>query len=205
LRKKNLLKSKSYGFIEDEGAADYFWSLQKGKPLQLAIEELSEDGERVDLTPPREDIHASRYKHERECADVFVSLVLTGQLFRWEEHKRLNRQIVPDRVFKLGKNLYYLENERGSKIKVRVKEKIENYTQYFRETKNEFNVLFLVKDEKALEDLLQVFEEMKTRSHYQAAVLSDFVSDPLEALITHRFETFRLSNTQSNRDSSGLE
>jgi hypothetical protein len=182
LRKQNLLKSKSYGLIPGKGSADYFWSLRK-HPI---ISELGYE-------PPRAEVHAFKYEHEKECAEVFVALALTGKLYGWKAHKRISKGIIPDRTANLQNNKYYIEVERGTQDKIA--SKTENYRRYFRETNEEFNVLYLVKDEKTLEDSVAKLEETGASGHYLVSVFSEFTSDPLNAILTNSFKSTSLSDS----------
>ena len=131
LRGQNLLSSKSYGVLAGKGGLDYFWAL-KSHPV---IKDLG-------LTPPKGEVHSHFYPHEKLCGDVFVQLVLTGNLHGWE-HKRLNDDIKPDRTFYYGDDLVFLEAERGSHNESTIRQKIQNYQQHWRETKARFKVLFV--------------------------------------------------------------
>lgn len=133
--------------------------------------------------PPRAEIHTYKYEHEKACADVFVSLVLSGKLIGWEQHKKIGG-IIPDRTATLDGTVY-IEVEMGSQDKIR--QKAESYKKYFQETRQQFDVWFLVKDqltyEKGLEylrhfpsaysiELLDVFN-----SQTSSDTSSDTVSD----------------------------
>lgn len=153
----NLLKSKSYGIDKD-----YFWSL---KPHEIIRD--------LDLKPPKAEVHSFKYAHEKDCAEVFVSLALTEQLYGWEMHKKVGNGIIPDRTALLPET-YYIEVERGTQDKI--KQKLEAYQQYYRQTKEPFFVLFLVKDEKALTDGLKTLEG--SPNHYRIDIHSRFCSNP---------------------------
>lgn len=105
-------------------------------------------------TPPKSEIHRFKYEHEKACGDVFVTLALTGKLFGWEAHKKISKEIIPDRMADYGGTVY-IEVEMGSQDKIR--EKAEAYRKYFYETKEQFQVWFLVDSDKlyqsGLEDL----------------------------------------------------
>jgi hypothetical protein len=107
---------------------------------------------------PRAEIHTFKYEHEKACADVFVTLQLTGKLYEWEAHKKISSTIIPDRIAEMPDKIY-LEIEMGSKSEIR--EKAEKYKQYFLSKplgeRENFRVWFLVKEQwqytKGLEDL----------------------------------------------------
>ncbi len=160
------MKSKSYGL-----GKDYFWSLKK----HPVIAELG-------YSPPRAEVHTFKYEHEKACAEVFVSLALTKKLYGWESHKRISKTTIPDRIANLERRIFYLEIERGTQDKI--VHKTENYRTFFRETGEEFGVLFLVKDEKTLADSVKKLEAANASSHYLVGVFSEFTDDPLGAILT---------------------
>lgn len=176
LRKESLLKSKSYGL-----GKDYFWSLRK-HPI---ISELGYE-------PPRAEVHTFKYEHEKECAEVFVSLALTGKLYGWQVHKRISKGIIPDRIANLKSSIFYFEIERGTQDKIVAK--TENYRKYFRETNESFSVVYLVKDEKTLEDSVRKLEETGASGHYLVGVFSEFTEDPDKALLTNSYKSVSLSD-----------
>ena len=142
LCQKDLLRYKDYGLGKDN-----LWAI---KPNPLIRE--------MGLEPPRAEIHAFKYEHEKACADVFVTLYLTGKLCGWEAHKKIVNGIIPDRTAELPRSVY-LEIEMGSKRDI--KEKAEKYRQFYLskpiETREKFHVWFLVKErrqyDEGLEDL----------------------------------------------------
>lgn len=176
LRKQSLLKSKSYGL-----GKDYFWSLRK----HPVISELGYE-------PPRSEVHAFKYEHERLCAEVFVSLTLTGKLYGWQLHKRISKGIISDRIARFESKLFYLEIERGTQDKI--VQKTETYRKFWRETKEDFSVLFLVNDEKTLEDSVNKLEETEASSHYFVGVFAEFTDDPMNAILTSPFKSVSLQN-----------
>ena len=124
---------------------------------------------------------------------MFVALALTGKLYGWQAHKRISKGIIPDRIANLQSNKYYLEIERGTQDKIA--SKTENYRRYFRETNEEFSVLFLVKDEKTLEDSVRKLGETGASGHYLVGVFSEFTEDPLNAILTNSFKSTSLSDS----------
>lgn len=175
LQKQNLLKSKSYGL-----GKDYFWSLRK----HPVISDLGYE-------PPRAEVHAFKYEHEKQCAEVFVSLALTEKLYDWQGHKRISKGIIPDRIANLENRTFYLEIERGTQDKI--VQKTENYRRFWRETKSDFYVLYLVKDEKTLEDAVRKLEAINASDHYLVGVFSEFTDEPLKAILTGTQRSVSLS------------
>jgi hypothetical protein len=113
---------------------------------------------------------------------VFVSLALTERLHDWQPHKRISEGIIPDRAARFEYRVFYFEIERGTQDKVT--HKTENYRNFWRETKEEFSVLFLVKDEKALEQTITKLEGINASDHYLVGVFPEFIDDPLNAILT---------------------
>ena len=182
LEKENLLNSKNY-----ELGMDKFWSLANHK----FIKELGYE-------PPKSEIHRFKYEHEKGCGDIFVSLMLTGECTLWEGEGRAVKGFRHDRKFAFDK-IWYLENERGTQAPKVLRGKIDNYLKHYRETYDPFHVLFTVKDEPSLEQIIYLFDEYKLPNFYWATVIDDFVSDPLNAQITSRTSTNTLSKQFSNR------
>jgi hypothetical protein len=120
-------------------------------------------------TPPKSEIHTFKYEHEKACGDVFVTLILTKKLYGWEMHKKIGKDIIPDRTADYDGTVY-IEVEMGSQNKIR--QKAESYMRYFRETREAFDVWFLVKEQwqydSGLEDLCDF------PAHYSIELLDTF-------------------------------
>src|SRR5687767_9099277 len=82
LHQKDLLRFKDYGLGKEN-----LWAL---KPHPIIKE--------FEYEPPKAEIHSFKYEHEKACADVFVTLTLTGKLYDWKAHKKLTKGIIPDRT-----------------------------------------------------------------------------------------------------------
>jgi hypothetical protein len=174
LKKESLLKSKDYGLGKEN-----LWSL---KPHPI-IRELG-------YTPPKSEIHTFKYEHEKACADVFVTFALSGNLYDWEAHKRRGKMI-PDRIAETDTTIF-IEVEMGSQDKIR--QKLEAYQQYHRETREEFQVLFLVKPPQ-LESASEIVKEVT--HHYRVELLDRYQHfEPLSDT---------LSDTSSESEDSILE
>lgn len=126
------------------------------------------------------------------CAEVFVSLTLTGKLYGWQSHKRISKGIIPDRIARFENKIFYLEIERGTQDKI--VQKMENYGKFWRETKGDFHVLYLVNDEKTLEDSINKLEAAGASNHYLVGVFAEFTGDPLDAILTSPFRSVSLQN-----------
>lgn len=185
LEKDGLLKSKSYG-LGQEGKHK-FWSLARHPVIR-----------EFDLTPPKSEVHALKYDHEKMCADIFVALMNSGKLWAWlgEGNQKIGFRY--DRGFKVDGRVFYLEAETGSQSEDKWRGKIANYRKHYHSTHEPFNVLFIVPTEKLLERVARIFEELKTDDHYLVAVLDEFLQDPFTAQLTSRNDTFSLSNSGSN-------
>lgn len=158
LRQKDLLRYKDYGLGKDN-----LWAL---KPHPIIKE--------FGFAPPKAEIHSFKYEHEKACADVFVTLALTGKLYGWEAHRKIAKGIIPDRIATFDQ-IAYIEVEMGSQNKI--KEKADNYRRYRISSKEEFLVWFLVKDQRQYESALEGLSDLA--DHYQVAILDDFHSDML--------------------------
>lgn len=88
-----------------------------------------------------DEVHSFKYEHERTCGDVFVRLALQG-IGDWKLHTKIHKGIIPDRTTRLEDGIWHIEVEMGTAD--RVTEKVERYSQYYRETHEPFKVLFLV-------------------------------------------------------------
>jgi hypothetical protein len=176
MKTAGLLKSKSYGL-----GKELLWFHAKHKVI-------------TDLgyTPPKSEIHAFKYEHEKACADIFVSLALTNSLLKWEGEGNQKIGLRYDRMFRVDSEVRYLEVERGTQGPEKLREKLNRYVLHYRKTREPFSVLFTVPDEDAVEQLVYLFEELGLGNSYAVTVHSEFVNNPLEAQITSRFATFSL-------------
>jgi hypothetical protein len=148
LKKENLLKSKDYGLGKEN-----LWSL---KPHPIVKE--------MGFSPPRSDIHTFKYEHEKACADVFVTLINTGNLVSWEAHKKIGRGIIPDRIAELDTTVY-IEVEMGSQNKI--EQKLSAYQSYYHQTRADFRVLFLVKHQRQM-------VQLDSTRHYSVELLDSY-------------------------------
>ena len=123
--------------------------------------------------------------------------MLADIVVMWTSSKRLGKDFIPDRTLETEIGLFYIEHERGTHTPATIRQKLKNYIRYFRETGEQFYLLFTVLDEEAVEDMVKLFDDMNCPSHYFAAVFSDVVNDPLDALLTSRFTTKNFSNMLS--------
>lgn len=130
LQKENVLKSKSYGL-----GKEMLWSLKSHPVLQD-----------LEVKPPSSEIHTFKYEHEKDCAEIFVALMLDDCVSNWIPHKKLRTGLIPDRTLIVDNLTLHIENERGTQGSAKILKKIERYKNYWRETGDSFQVLFLVKD-----------------------------------------------------------
>jgi hypothetical protein len=105
---------------------------------------------------------------------VFVSLALTGRLYSWQAHKRIGK-VIPDRIAEM-EDVIYIEVEMGSQNKI--KSKAELYKQLYRETREPFQVLFLVQTDKQLQSARKELADFT--SHYRVEMLSDMTGNVSE-------------------------
>lgn len=158
LQSENLLKSKDYGL-----GLDNLWSLTNHKMVR-----------ELGYEYPKAEIHRFKYGHEKACADVFVTLALTQKLYGWEAHKKISKDIIPDRTADYGGTVY-IEVEMGSQDKIR--EKADAYKQYFNQIREPFQVWFLVNTDKLYQSGLEDLRDFPR--HYSIQKLSDWHSDML--------------------------
>lgn len=172
MEKSGLLKSKSYGIGKDK-----LWFLANHKEVK-----------ELGYIPPKAEIHAFKYDHEKDCADVFVSLAITEGLYEWQGEGDQRGGFRHDRLFRVCPCTYYLERERGSQGPDKLRAKIERYMKHYKQSEESFNVLFTVDTEPEIERLGSLFKEFGLGNSYQIALHQEFVDDPLEALISTRFK-----------------
>ena len=147
------MRYKDYGLGKDN-----LWALKNHKLIQ-----------EFGYAAPKSEIHSFKYEHEKACADVFMTLVLTEKLYGWEQHKKLGRNIIPDRTADYNGTVY-IEVEMGSQNKIR--QKADSYERYFQTTGQEFNVWFLVKEHWQYDSGLEDLREFP--SHYSIERLDNF-------------------------------
>lgn len=174
LRQSKLVVGKPYGRGEE-----YLYRLIGNKTIrQLGY-------------TPQDEAHKYLYDHEKLCADIFAALTLTGLLESWEGTKTVAKKFRPDRTFRLrGFPLkFFLEMETGSQKPRELREKIERYISYRRETGDEFHTIWIGQDDDHVNDvILKVFEEFNVSPHYLAGVFPGFTAAPLSAVLFSRFE-----------------
>lgn len=119
-----------------------------------------------------------------------MSLALSEKLYDWQSHKRIFKSIIPDRIATLQSQIFYLEIERGTQDKIA--QKTESYRQFWRETNEDFRVLYLVKNEKTLADAVGKLEAAGAPNHYLVGVIAEFTSDPLTAILTSSLKSASL-------------
>lgn len=163
LRKQGLLKSKSYGLIPKKGASEYFWSLAK-----------HDINKEYGYVPPRAEVHANKYTHEKLCTDVFVALAITGVLEDWKAHTKIANGVIPDRTAKIGGETYFFEIERGTQNAIA--QKLWAYQQHYRQSKEDFRVIFLVMDQSQIDAGQKILD--KATNHYSIILHSDFCQNP---------------------------
>lgn len=127
LERGGLLKSKSYGL-----GREIFWSLANKKIVKD-----------LDFTPPKSDVHSYLYEHEKDLADVFVSLALTDTLYEWQGEGDQKIGLRPDRSFRVDDRLFHVERERGTQGREKLVTKFNRYTSYYRKTHHRVCFLFL--------------------------------------------------------------
>jgi len=186
LQGDDLLKSKSYGL-----GVDMLWSLRKHK--------ISTD---FGLAAPTFEVHRFKYEHEKACADVFVSLALTDELYEWEGEGDQKLGFRHDRKFTLQGAPWYLEHEEGNHVQKILKEKLERYRSLWGETREAFGVLFTARDHDTFDLILSLFRELSLPSMYCVALHSEFVIDPLNTEIASRSAKDLLSNHAYNQPAS---
>lgn len=175
-----LLNSKSYGLSKE-----YMWSLARTKVIRD-----------LGYTPPKSEIHALLYEHEKSLGDVFVSLVLTERLVNWQTEGDQKIGLRYDRLFQIDERKFYVERETGSQGKDKLRTKLRRYQAHYQKTHESFHVLVLAEE---AELYLSIFEELRLSSHYGVAIFSDFIKDPLNTEINTRFGVSNLlSNTAVN-------
>jgi hypothetical protein len=179
LETKGLLKSKSYGL-----GKEVFWSFTNKK----IVRDLGY------FASP--EVHAHLYEHEKDLADVFVSLALTGQLYEWRGEGNQKEGFRFDRMFRTSDKTYYLERERGTQGREKLRMKLERYAKHYRTTQEDFNVLILAEAGEQ-EFHLSLFKELGFGNHYATALCSDFIKDPLTAILTTRFGLQSLKESSS--------
>jgi len=94
---------------------------------------------------------------------------LSGKLYGWEQHKKISKNIIPDRTADFNGTVY-IEVEMGSQDKIR--QKADAYKRYFQDTREQFNVWFLVKEQWQYDSGLESLRDFS--SHYSIELLDVF-------------------------------
>ena len=191
LEKKGLLKSDSYGVMSKD--VEKFWRIFTSAtpefPKRIQDQIIKDYGFEV----TNWKVHSNMYFHEKDCSEIFVSLVLTERLNKWLGEGDQKQGFRHDRKFQFNWKWYYLEVERGSQKKPDWQGKIISYQKLYRETKESFHVLFAMRDEESVNEMITIFEQMKCTNHYVATTISELVADPLTARLTSRNDTIFLA------------
>jgi len=192
MEKEGLLRSDSYGL-----GVEKLWRIEAysipGSPKRNQLEILKLYG--VSETGRLDSYF---YDHEIVHGWTFVALVLAGQL---KEYKRnFDPALKDDARFEFGPDLwlYYLEVEMGKHSDTRLEEKIRRYMKHYRETKEQFFLLFVELTEEKVESRLEMFERIEATQHYQVVLFSDLFKNPLKARISNIFDTFTLTEKLPN-------
>ena len=176
LEKENLLHSKHYGLGKEK-----LWQLAKHPVI-----------EKLGYTPPKNEIHGLFYDHELIAGDLFVALARTGYLLDWQSETQLNK-FRPDCMAMLSDQPIYFEIERGNQNRAKLIKKVQNYFNYFRETRQMFHTIFVVPDDLH-DQILDIFRELNAPPAYGVTRINPFIGDVLNAEILSRSSSLTLSH-----------
>lgn len=187
-----LLKSDSYG-VKTSGKQK-LWRIFTAPTKGNQKRQQDKIVEEFALSVTKWKIHGSLYDHEKTAAEIFVSLVLTGRLEKWEGEGDQKFGVRYDRMFKIldDPRIVYLEVEMGNHGKPILSAKILAYQKLYRETKQKFCVLFAMLTEKEVRNMIKLFAELNAPNHYWSVVTAELIDNPLEARISNINETFTL-------------
>jgi hypothetical protein len=180
LQSDGLLKSKSYGLGEE-----MFWFLTKHR----LVKELG-------FEPPKSEVHKFKYLHDKAIRDIFVSFALTDSLYDWQSEGF--KGFYPDYRFNLGGDDWYGEHEEGNQKAPVLLQKLQNYSLLWQNTRTPFGVLFTFKTQEEVEAMTKLFVQAGVGNSYCAALLSEVVSQSLDAPIYSKTGMTRLRDHARN-------
>ncbi len=97
----------------------------------------------IKTRPAIKPLELANYEHERMCADVYVSLKLTGHLQEWEVNSAKHRLIEEDRKAVFLDRIIYWEIDRGTEKKGAISYKATRYVKL----NGRFHVIFVAPNE----------------------------------------------------------
>lgn len=103
------------------------------------------------------------WEHLNSCAELFVSLFPIIEKWDWEVQGKFR----PDRIAAIGGKKFYFEVDRGTEKSADILKKLNAYVEHWRETKEEFSVVFTV------EDYQDPFGKMRTSARVRGNMIFD--------------------------------
>lgn len=204
-------KDKEYyepqGYLATLDLLNPMWKVSKGKPRQSQIirkQEFHSDQKYLWMLPETDFItpQGNVYIHESRCADIYVSLSLTGLLSYWkpyqlsDEFEKLDLKY--DRNFIFDNKVYFLEEDTGSEGLPDIEVKAEKYVELFKEHKGErLHVIFPVNDydqdpitgkwrkprKQRANNLLEVLKPYTIKNQFLVCYQENLVKKPLERIL----------------------
>lgn len=163
--------------------------------LQRMIQDKEVKSTRINLNvplffslPKTKAVNAHNYKHEHDCAGLYVAYENTGLLNEWgrveefpdyEEYKRLG--LAPDRLSVIGIKIVFWEVDRGTEVLAKIEEKVEKYVKLSK-LHGHFTVVFTSTKGRAKSILTEVLLPVRSRAHFFVADYEQVISHPLEAV-----------------------
>lgn len=166
---EGLLASKSAGWGEQK-----FWAFADTK-----------DARSLDLKHPGW-LHPLLHDHERCLGDVFVALMLSGELREWNREETKNLKEDAQFCFGPYDDSYFLEVEMGNHGESRITEKINRYRKHYAATGEAFRVLFVVQTEGDKDKTVALFDSLQLSTHYSVCLFTEIAVDPLTTNLYHR-------------------
>src|SRR6185436_490842 len=100
------------------------------------------------------------------------SLALSGKLYDWKGEGNQKEGFRFDRRCQLEDSVYYLERERGTQGRDKLRSKLERYIRHYRSCEEDFTVLILAEPGE-VDFHLSLFKELGLGEHYGSVLQAD--------------------------------
>ena len=121
------------------------------------------------------------WRHEKDCADLYVSLYLTGQLKIWQYDNAMENGLRPDRISHIAGKMIFWEIDRSTEVHAKIKDKLPRYDELYQLHRDQiFYVIFTAPTkERAKNILLSDLTPVNRGFRYLVGVHNSIVNDPL--------------------------
>ncbi len=134
------------------------WLTATKKAKDMVLGKLGESGCSYKVY---QKIRLNQFDHDKYIAQLRIMLELEDSEINWREEELINdasMKVIPDGVFNIGEELYYLEFENTHKSEKFVENKVASYLGFWGE-KRKFNVLFVCMDKVTFNKYKRIYKK----------------------------------------------